>query len=173
MLQYLSRLDVQTDGKVRLGILTNGHRWRLYFQGALSVSEDYFEIDLLKALNLRGHELDLVERSDARLTPQHALHLFILMFGKPAFLPVEGNLTVHDVARQTGKLWEEKVTKDLSKLVFEELFPMLVMNLHKLDRRKPTEITAGYLGRGQTRRIGAALPAVVRRLCGGPRSATG
>ena len=54
MLQYLSRVDVQTNGKVRLGILTNGVKWRLYFQGALSVSEDYFEVDLAKALNCRA-----------------------------------------------------------------------------------------------------------------------
>jgi len=30
MLQYLSRVDVQTNNKVRLGILTNGNVWRLY-----------------------------------------------------------------------------------------------------------------------------------------------
>jgi hypothetical protein len=28
MLQYLSRVDIQTSGKVRLGILTNGQKWR-------------------------------------------------------------------------------------------------------------------------------------------------
>jgi hypothetical protein len=38
MLQYLSRVDIQTSGRLRLGILTNGRRWRLYFQGALSVA---------------------------------------------------------------------------------------------------------------------------------------
>ena len=52
MLQYLSRVDVQTNNTVRLGILTNGTVWRLYFQGALSVSEDFLEIDLAKALQL-------------------------------------------------------------------------------------------------------------------------
>jgi hypothetical protein len=82
MLQYLSRVDVQTNNKVRLGILTNGNVWRLYFQGALSVSEDHFEIDLAKALQLPGHELNLLDRADSRLTPDRALRLFILMFGK-------------------------------------------------------------------------------------------
>ncbi len=61
MLQYLSRVDIQTNNKVRLGILTNGNVWRLYFQGALSVSEDYFEIDLAKALELPGHDLTLLD----------------------------------------------------------------------------------------------------------------
>ena len=36
MLQYLSRVDVQTSGKVRLGILTNGQKWRLrHFGGCM------------------------------------------------------------------------------------------------------------------------------------------
>ncbi len=99
MLQYLSRVDVQTGGKVRLGILTNGVKWRLYFQGALSVSEDFFEVDLARALQLPGHEPDLVDRADPRLTPGHALRLFILMFQKAAFLPVEGQS--HPVAPST------------------------------------------------------------------------
>jgi len=38
--------------------------WRLYFQGALSVSEDYFEIDLAKALQLPGHEMNLLDRAE-------------------------------------------------------------------------------------------------------------
>jgi hypothetical protein len=82
MLQYLSRVDVQTNNTVRLGILTNGTVWRLYFQGALSVSEDFLEIYLAKALQLPGHELNLIERVDDRLTPYRALRLFILFFGK-------------------------------------------------------------------------------------------
>src|SRR4029079_16706706 len=93
MLQYMSRVDIQTSGKVRLGILTNGAKWRLYFQGALSVSEDYFELDLAKALELPGHDLDLFDLADKRVPPDHCLRLFILMFGKSAFLPVDGPRT--------------------------------------------------------------------------------
>lgn len=145
MLQYLSRVDVQTSGKVRLGILTNGVKWRLYFQGALSVSEDFFEIDLAKVLELPGHDLDLFDQGDARLTRDHCLRLFILMFGKQAFLPADGPRTFHDISREVGKVWEEKVTKDLSALVFNELFPMLVAALAKHDKQKPKSITPGYL----------------------------
>ena len=39
MLRYLRRVDDLTNGKLRWGILTNGARWRLYYQGARSVSE--------------------------------------------------------------------------------------------------------------------------------------
>ncbi len=41
MLRYLRRVDDLTRGKLRWGILTNGARWRLYYQGARSVSEQF------------------------------------------------------------------------------------------------------------------------------------
>jgi hypothetical protein len=144
MLQYLSRVDIQTSGKVRLGILTNGVKWRLYFQGALSVSEDFFEIDLGKALQLPGHELDLVERSNPLLTPLHCLRLFALMFRKQAFLPEDGARTFHDLARDEGKIWEARVTRDLSQLVFHDLYPALVAAIHRHDTACPTVIDAPY-----------------------------
>jgi hypothetical protein len=145
MLQYLSRVDVQTNNKVRLGILTNGNVWRLYFQGALSVSEDYFEIDLAKALELPGHDLTLLDRADSRLDSDRAFRLFILLFGKAAFLPIEGQRTFHDLAREAGKTWEEQVTKDLSELVFGQLFPKLVGALAKHDPARPAHLDAAYL----------------------------
>jgi hypothetical protein len=145
MLQYLSRVDVQTNNKVRLGILTNGNVWRLYFQGALSVSEDYFEVDLAKALELPNHELNLLDLADARLTSNRILRLFILMFSRQAFLPFEGIRTFHDISREAGKSWEERVTKDLSKLVFGELFPALVTAIAKYDPKAPAEIDRPYL----------------------------
>lgn len=145
MIQYLDRMNIVTSGKVRLGILTNGEKWRLYFQGALSISEDYFEVDLAKALELPGHELDLVERTDEKLTPAHALKLFVLLFRKQAFLPIDGPRTFHDLARDEGKIWEAKVTRDLSRLVFRDLYPHLVAALHRNDRAKPAQIDSRYL----------------------------
>lgn len=145
MLQYLSRVDIQTNNKLRLGVLTNGNVWRLYFQGALSVSEDYFEVDLAKALELPHHDLNLIDRADPRLTTDRVLRLFILIFGKAAFLPVEGLHTFHDLSRQAGKTWEEKVTKDLSKLVFRDLFPKLVAAIAEHDPEPPEAIDRAYL----------------------------
>ncbi len=145
MLQYLSRVDIQTSGKVRLGILTNGVKWRLYFQGALSVSEDFFEIDLAKAIELPGHELDLIERSNPLLTPNHCVRLFVLMFRKQAFVPADGARTFHDLARDEGKLWETRVTRDLSHLVFRDLYPTLVTAIHRHNSARPTQIDALYL----------------------------
>jgi hypothetical protein len=42
MLRYLRRVDDLTTGKLRWGILTDGAHWRLYYQGARSVSEQFF-----------------------------------------------------------------------------------------------------------------------------------
>ena len=42
MLRYLRRADDLTEGRLRWGILTNGAQWRLYYQGARSVSEGFF-----------------------------------------------------------------------------------------------------------------------------------
>ena len=52
MLRYLRRIEDLTTGALRWGILTNGARWRLYYQGARSVSEQFFEVDLPALLDL-------------------------------------------------------------------------------------------------------------------------
>lgn len=143
MLQYLSRLDVTTNGAVKLGILTNGCVWRLYNQNTLSVSEEYLEINVAKALGLPGHPLDLFDNADPRLSAERTLRLFYLFFGKQAFLAEQGKPTLHEIARETGKVWEEAVTDELSDLVFETMFPRLVSQLaeHDPDRPKPASDT--------------------------------
>src|SRR5690606_37808456 len=55
MLRYLRRIDDITNGSLRWGILTNGSKWRLYFSGARSVSEQFFELDIAAILGLPGH----------------------------------------------------------------------------------------------------------------------
>jgi len=79
------------------------------------------------------------------VTPDRASRLFLLIFGKPAFLPAEGVRTFHDLSREAGKTWEEQVTKDLSRLVFGELFPKLVAALAKHDPARPANVDAAYL----------------------------
>lgn len=54
MLRYLRRIDDLTSGQLRWGILTNGTKWRLYWAGARSVSEEFLEIDLGRVLALDG-----------------------------------------------------------------------------------------------------------------------
>jgi len=143
IIRYLRRADDLTAGKLRWGILTNGRLWRLYWQGAVSVAEDFLEIDLGKALGLPGCEPDLLDPRGIR--PDHALRLFLLLFGRSAFLPSEGGHTFHAVALEEGKRWEEKVAHDLSKVVFDRVFPVLAAALARHDRARPAAPDAAWL----------------------------
>ncbi|MBS0525513.1 MAG: restriction endonuclease, partial [Proteobacteria bacterium] len=128
MLRYLRRVDDVTNGGLRWGMLTNGRHWRLYFRGALSVAEDFLEIDLAKVFDLPGYESDLLDRRpDAFANDgawrQHALKLFVLIFGRQAFLPDHRGETFHQLALREGRQWEARVARDLSDTVFEYAFP--------------------------------------------------
>ena len=124
MLRYLRRVDDLTTGKLRWGILTNGARWRLYYQGARSVSEQFFEMDLAALLDLPGHNKGLFALTkDAR---RHWLKVFALVFRLEAFLagPTDPR-TFHQRAIEEGRFYEERVAASLSALVFGQVFPEL------------------------------------------------
>lgn len=122
MLRYLRRVDDLTTGKLRWGILTNGARWRLYYQGARSVSEQFFEIDLALVLDIPGHNEGLFTLSEA--DRRHWLKVFVLCFRKQAFLPSAVDLrTFHQRALKEGRFYEERVATNLSNLVFGQVFP--------------------------------------------------
>ena len=124
MLRYLRRVDDLTTGKLRWGILTNGARWRLYYQGARSVSEQFFEMDLAALLDLPGHTEGLfaLTKDDRR----HWLKVFALVFRLEAFLagPTDPR-TFHQRAIEEGRFYEERVAANLSALVFGQVFPEL------------------------------------------------
>ena len=125
MLRYLRRVEDLTTGKLRWGILTNGARWRLYYQGARSVSEQFFEIDLAAVLAIPGHEGGLFALTEDER--RHWLRIFILVFGLDAFLPSPSDArTFHQRALDEGKFYEERVAANLSNLVFGQVFPELV-----------------------------------------------
>lgn len=135
ILRYLRRADDATRGGLRWGMLTNGRVWRLYWQGSLSVSEDFLEIDLGKMFDLPGCEADLLDPRG--IEAEHALRLFLVLFGRQAFLPSEHGRTFHQVALEQGRRWEEKVARDLSRVVFDEVFPVLAEALARHDRTRP------------------------------------
>ena len=129
LLGYLDRAAVATGGKLRWGILTNGKLWRLYWSGAQSMSEQFFEIDLAAALGVTGLDDGLFgaaadgerEKAERRL-----LRLFFLVFRRDSFLPgPEGWDTFHRRALDEGRRYEAKLAGDLSGLVFDEVFPRL------------------------------------------------
>jgi hypothetical protein len=123
MLRYLRRIDDLTGGALRWGILTNGSRWRLYWAGARSISEEFLEIDLSRVLGLADGDLF----ADPA-TRDHWLRVFAVMFGREGFLR-EGpeKRSFHDRARAAAAFYEESVAASLSKLVFESVFPSLAI----------------------------------------------
>jgi hypothetical protein len=127
MLRYLRRVDDFTAGKLRWGILTNGGRWRLYYQGARSVSEQFFEVDLASVLAIPGHGgglFPLLEESR-----RHWLKIFVLMFRREAFLPSADGRTFHQRAIEKGRFYEKRVADSISKLVFDRIFPALAKSI--------------------------------------------
>ena len=151
ILRYLSRAETQSDRKVQWGILTNGRRWRLYYQGAKSRLEEYFEIDLGWALALAGvqGELGTVRPSTFQDDPawrEHSLTLFRLMFRREAFLPSADGGTFHQIALAEGREWEAKVRQSLAHVVFDDVFPDLIRALVRSDPQAPGPITSSYLG---------------------------
>ncbi|MBA3812847.1 MAG: restriction endonuclease, partial [Caulobacteraceae bacterium] len=143
ILRYLRRADDITGGALRWGMLTNGRLWRLYWSGAVSVSEDFLEIDLGRVLGAPGCEPDLLDARD--FAADHALRLFLLLLGRGAFLPSEQGRTFHAVALEQGRRWEEKVARDLSRVVFDRVFPVLAAALAHHDRARPDAPDAAWL----------------------------
>ena len=122
MLRYLRRVDDLTRGDLRWGILTNGVQWRLYYQGARSVSEEFCEIDLATVLELPGHNDGLFALDAA--ARRHWLRVFVLLFRRDSFVPTGANQhTFHRRALEKGRYYEQRVATDLSNLVFEHVFP--------------------------------------------------
>lgn len=124
MLRYLRRVDDLTGGDLRWGILTNGARWRLYYQGARSVAEQFFEVDLAAVLDIPGHNDGLFALSDE--DRRHWLRVFALVFGREAFIPgAADERTFHQRALEEGRFYEERVSASLSSLIFGQVFPDL------------------------------------------------
>lgn len=124
ILRYLRRVDDLTNGKLRWGILTNGARWRLYYQGARSVSEQFLEIDLGKILNIYDQDNGSATLSESER--RHWLTVFFLIFRREAFLPGSTDpRTFHQRSIDESKFYEERVAGNLSELVFEKVFPEL------------------------------------------------
>ena len=146
MRRYLSRVEAASDRRITWGILTNGRQWRLYWQGARARSEDFLELDLPVLVQMPGLQPDLFAEEARR--SDHYLRVFYLLFGREAFLadPADAaGRTFHRLARDEGRHWEARVSEDLSKVVFAEVFPDLVRALAGNDRDAPSPLTGAYL----------------------------
>jgi hypothetical protein len=141
MLRYLSRADVTSDRAVKWGLLTNGATWRLYWQDARSRAEEFFEIDLAALLGVAGTQADL-----PGYEPTHGLKLFYLLFNRAAFLPQswdQERRSFHAYARNEARLYEERVSQDLGRRVFDDIFPTLAQALAAGDLQSQKE-RVGY-----------------------------
>ncbi len=113
LLRYLATADINSDGRIRWGILTNGRIWRLYDRRALPRASGYYEVDL-----------------DAALQAGDGLRAFRLLFGRPAFSPQHGAQTSFlEDAIAEGRRYEEQVANDLSGTVFDKVYPALIRAL--------------------------------------------
>jgi len=136
MLRYLRRIDDLTSGKLRWGILSNGPKWRLYWAGARSVSEEFLELDLGRVLGLEGGN-DLFA-SDADC--DHWLRVFAVMFSRAAFMKDGADdRSFHERARAAAAFYEERVAASLSKLVFEQVFPSLATAIANAAPQAPLQ----------------------------------
>jgi hypothetical protein len=145
MLRYLSRAEALSDRRIQWGILTNGRVWRLYYQGAKSRSEEYVEIDLPVLLGVEGLAPDLFAPKAEE--HEHWLRVFVLLFGRESFTDLrDGGRSFHQIALEEGRLWEERVADDISRVVFGRLFPALATALdhaHPQPKRpRPQEYLA-------------------------------
>jgi hypothetical protein len=138
MLRYLTRADVMSEGRILWGILSNGRKWRLYWQRAKSRLEQFVEFDLGALLNIKDYDADLF--APAKEETDHLLTVFILMFRRAAFLPTrDKGRTFHEVALEEGRLWEARVAKNLSDLVFDKVFPDFVRAIAAASPSSPLE----------------------------------
>ena len=112
ILRYLSTAEVESESRIRWGILTSGVVWRLYDYRARPRATGYFEADLGSMLEPGREDL---------------LRLFYLLFRRESFILREGATTTFlDDALLEGRRYDEKVAQDLSSVVFERVFPKLV-----------------------------------------------
>ena len=125
MLRYVRRVDDITNGKLRWGILTNGALWRLYYAGSNSVSEQFFELNLFKVLEFGKKSEDDDDSID--LERLHWLRVFYGMFCRRSFIAgSDGKTTFHKQAIAESRYYEQRISEDLSRKVFEQVFPSLV-----------------------------------------------
>ena len=129
ILRYLAAADINSDGRIRWGILTNGRIWRLYDRRALPRASGYHEVDL-----------------NAALQAVDGLRAFRLLFGRPAFSPQHGAQTSFlEDAIAEGRRYEEQVANDLSGTVFDEVYPALIRALAEASGADLEDVRQGAL----------------------------
>ena len=126
IVRYLSTAEVESEDRIRWGVLTNGGVWRLYDYRARPRATGYFEANLGEIL-----ESDDTDR----------LRTFYLLFRRDSFEAQEGaTVSFLETALAEGRRYEQKVAQDLSAVVFERAFPRLVQALAEQTQLELAEL---------------------------------
>ena len=126
IIRYLSTAEVESEGRIRWGVLTNGGVWRLYDYRARPRATGYFEANL-------G---EILESGDT-----DRLRTFYLLFRRDSFEAQKGaTVSFLETALAEGRRYEQQVAQDLSAVVFERAFPRLVQALAEHTQREPAEL---------------------------------
>ena len=126
IVRYLSTAEVESEGRIRWGVLTNGGVWRLYDYRARPRATGYFEANL-------G---EILESGDT-----NRLRTFYLLFRRDSCEAQEGaTVSFLETALAEGRRYEQQVAQDLSAVVFERAFPRLVQALAEHTQREPAEL---------------------------------
>ena len=131
ILRYLSTAEIESDGRLRWGVLTNGRVWRIYDARTRPRATAYFEAYL-----------------DDVLDPEkeHDLRVFYLLFHRDSFVLTDGATTTFlEDALAEGKRYEEQVAQDLSTVVFDRVFPGLVKALYYASGSELEEVRQAAL----------------------------
>ena len=131
MLRYLSTAEIESDGRIRWGFLTNGRVWRLYDYRARPRATAYYE----------AYIDDVVQPGN-----EDSLRVFYLLFRRDSFVLRQGATTTfleHAIAE--GKRYEEQVAQDLSGVVFKKVFPGLVRALYAASNRELADVRQAAL----------------------------
>lgn len=124
ILRYMSRAEVQSNGVLRWGLLTNGGTWRLYFGRAPSRSEGFVGVNLADLLD---PPLLAPIALPEGAPPDHWMRVFLLLFRREAFESTgPGDSTVLDDAMSKGRDYQARVTEELSAAIFDRVFLTLV-----------------------------------------------
>jgi len=144
LLRYLGRVEVESHGSIRFGMLSNGRLWRLYDHKArTSRLEAFVEIDLFEALGLLVPAEERAGGDPDRAS--HLLRLFRWLFGRDAFEPLSSGRTRLEQAISDSRSFEARVTDELADTVFERVFPDLADALAKADPQRPKRLETAYL----------------------------
>jgi hypothetical protein len=144
LLRYLGRVEVESEGAIRFGMLSNGRLWRLYDHKArTSRLEAFLEIDLFECLGLLVPAEERAGSDPERA--DHLLQIFLWAFGKDSFEPASSGRTPLEQAIATSRSFEARVTDQLAHTVFENVFAALANALASADPARPIEIKTGYL----------------------------